>query len=102
VTYLERYTLKAALGIAAGKDDDAAATGIAAPEVETINSDQIQELQADLGIFPNNPAPKSLGLFLKKFEIERLVDLPASRFADAKAAIEARKKLQQAKTAPQS
>lgn len=48
VTYLERITLKAALGLAAGKDDDGRASGRPMDEipVDTINDDEIEQLKA--------------------------------------------------------
>ncbi len=77
LTYLQRMTLKASLGLAASDDDDGA-TSEGVPE--TIGSDQIIELQ-DLMATKNANLPG----FLKYYKIERLLDLPASRFDDAKA-----------------
>jgi hypothetical protein len=44
VTYLERYTLKAALGLAAAKDDDAQAAG-AQTDPGKITAEQVQQIQ---------------------------------------------------------
>jgi hypothetical protein len=78
-TYLQRYTLKAALGLAASDDDD----GRAAAAAETISPEQVAELQDLIAAYG---APKEK--FLKYLKIESLVELPAAQFAEAKAALE--------------
>jgi len=74
ITYLQRYTLKAALGLAASHDDDGKSAGEDGPvtdeQVETMRA-KIVDVAADL--------PR----FLKTFGIERLDDMPASRFDEA-------------------
>jgi hypothetical protein len=84
VTYLQRYTLKLALGIATSKDDDGAAGG--RPWEECITDEQwnelsrlIEEVKAD---------PIKFCTFLK---VEALTELPASRFEYAKRALEAKR-----------
>lgn len=77
-TYLQRYTLKAALGLAAAADDDGAILS-----GETISPEQVSELQDLIAAYG---APKDR--FLRHLKIETLVELPAKRFAEAKAALE--------------
>lgn len=82
LTYLQRMTLKAALGLAASDDDDGA---VSDGKPETINQDQVGELQA---LIESKSADKAR--FLKYYKIERLSDLPASRFKDAMALLVAK------------
>lgn len=75
ISFLQRYTLKAALGMAAAADDDGRASGgaggpVSEEQVEAMRA-KIVEVAADL--------PR----FLKTFGIERLDEMPASRFDEA-------------------
>lgn len=94
-TYLQRYTLKAALGLAAASDDDGKAAGPplgegAGGDPGTITVDdnipKITEKQ-DLEL---TDMIESCGVgrktFLKFYAIEKLSHLPAERFAEAVAA----------------
>ena len=73
ITYLQRYTLKAALGIAASEDDDATALNS-----EYISAEQIAELDAEI---------KRLGRTQEGFcewqKIEHIKQLPVARFEPA-------------------
>lgn len=74
VTYLQRYTLKAALGLAASNDDD----GSKSEPEEAIESDQfgvIKKLMVEAGTDESK--------FCQHFKIEALADLPASKFQKA-------------------
>lgn len=74
VTYLQRYTLKAILGLAAGHDDDARKVG-AAP---TITADQYQKLtqkMEDVGADEK--------AFLTYFKVEELHDLRQDQYGIA-------------------
>lgn len=82
LTYLQRMTLKAALGLAASDDDDGA---VSDGKPETISQDQVGELQA---LIESKSADKAR--FLKYYKIDRLGDLPASRFNDAMALLVAK------------
>jgi len=78
-TYLQRYTLKLALGLSAAKDDDAQAVNNDSQEVELISEDQVAELVTMI----NNS-----GFPLKKFceigRVNKLHEIPANRFKAAK------------------
>ena len=83
VSYLQRYTLKAALGLAAGRDDDGAAweggnatiTALQLREMETVAA----EVSADMA------------KFCKFLKVEMLAELPAKRFDAAMQALEAKR-----------
>lgn len=81
ITYLQRYTLKAALGLAAAADDD----GRASEPEAGLTDDQIVDLRGKI-IEANADLPK----FLAKFEIERVDDLPAGQFKRAMALLDAK------------
>jgi hypothetical protein len=74
LTYLQRMTLKAALGLAASDDDDGKAAGTPLP----INGDQIGEL---LDLLKDVGAEKAA--LLRFFKIDALPDLPAVKFRQA-------------------
>jgi len=86
LTYLERYALKAALGLAASADDDGnnSAGGNLA---DTISEEQCSKL-GDL----IKETKSNLDLFCRYFKIETLPALPAKDFDRAIAALEAKKK----------
>lgn len=86
ITYLQRYTLKAALGLAASNDDDARSAG----GDETINDDEVSELLEGLA-----ETHTSLLKFLKFFKIERIEDLRRSSLGKARAIIKDRREEQQ-------
>lgn len=78
ITYLQRYTLKAALGLAASNDDDGRKAGDA--PAGTITEDQAEELRSLIV-----QAAPDLKKFLDNFGIEDLAELPVLRFSEAKA-----------------
>lgn len=82
VTYLQRYTLMAITGLAAkDMDDDGGA------DVETITDKQAAELQSLIEEVGANKAA-----FLKTCKVERIEDLPASKFRGAVERLEAKRK----------
>lgn len=83
-TYLQRYTLKLALGLSAAKDDDGRNAG---SKAETISDEQLANLKA---LAEEVGANKEQ--FLKYFKIETLSDLPAAKFKDAISALEKKRK----------
>lgn len=82
LTYLQRYTLVQALGLAASDDDDGRAAGIG----ETITDDQRNEL---LRLVEETGADTEK--LCAYYKIEALPDLPAARFAEAKRMLEAKR-----------
>jgi hypothetical protein len=80
VTYLERYTLKAALGLAAAHDDDGRGSE---GEPTTITALQLQELEKLITEVGAN-ADKAC----KALKINSLAELPADLFDRAKAKLE--------------
>lgn len=76
ITYLQRYTLKAALGLAAAADDDGGAGS--ADNLDVITEAQVEELtelMQDVGA--------DRARFLNHFQVEALADLPTDRFQQA-------------------
>lgn len=73
LTYLQRMTLKAALGLAAAADDDGRAAG--GSQADTINDDQAGEL---LAMIESTNADKAK--FLAYFKVEKLADLQAKSY----------------------
>lgn len=84
LSYLQRYTLKAALGLAAANDDDGKNAGAA--DNDPISSEQFGALHALM---------KEVGAteekFCAYFKVGALVDLPAAEFKRALAALEAKR-----------
>lgn len=83
VTYLERYTLKAALGLAAAADDDALAAGGGDDDGSVITPDQLGELERLA-----KEVNANIAAACKAMKIDSLAELPAARFAKAKAKLE--------------
>lgn len=81
LTYLQRYTLMQALGLAAAEDDDGKAAGNG-----PITKKQAEELQS-LIVETGADIPR----FKKYFKIEEIDQLPAKDFDGAKIALESKK-----------
>lgn len=81
VTYLQRYTLKAALGLAASNDTDGRKE-----ETEFITEEQLKII-SDL----ITETKTNLASFLKVMKAECLADIPASHFELAKGKLEQKK-----------
>ena len=82
LTYLQRYTLTQALGLAASEDDDGKAAGVGV----AINDEQcakLTSLGAEIGI--------QIDKFCKYMKVASLADIPASRYDDAVAAMESKR-----------
>lgn len=82
ITYLQRYSLLAATGLAASEDDDGA--GTSAPKITEDQADDLRALADDVGA----DWPK----FLKYLGVAEASMLPAKRLHDAVAALEAKRK----------
>jgi hypothetical protein len=80
VTYLQRYTLKAALGLAAAEDDD----GKQAGQAEGLSEDQADEIEALIV-----ETGGTISGFLGFKRIINVRDIPASQFEATKAEIRA-------------
>lgn len=80
-TYLQRYTLKAAIGLAASSDDDGRAA----------ESGPVSEAQADELTKLVNETKTDIAKFLQWVRAESISDIPAAKFADARARLEAKK-----------
>lgn len=79
ITYLQRYTLKAALGLAAAADDDGKSSGAAT----TISEEQLGKLQALI-----DEVGGDVVKLCAHFKIEALPDLPVAKFAEAVGIVE--------------
>lgn len=79
-TYLQRYTLKLALGLATTADDDGKTAGTA----ETVSDEQIVTLREMIEAVEADEAK-----FAKFMKVDKLADLPASRFDNAIAELKA-------------
>ncbi|MNY68280.1 hypothetical protein D3C86_2060150 [compost metagenome] len=84
MTYLQRYTLKAALGLAAGADDDGAkADDTHGPITEA-------EREIILGMI--NETESDIEKFCAALQIESIAAMPAAKFRRAVGMLEAKKK----------
>jgi hypothetical protein len=83
LTYLQRYSLMQALGLAASNDDDARAVETG----ELVMDDQVASLRKLIAEVGADEAK-----FCKYLKIDTLADLPVSRFRDAVSALEAKRK----------
>lgn len=88
ITYLQRYTLKAALGLASSADDDGRSIGEEEPG--TISDDEAGVLQERLV-----QSKSDINRFLSFFKVESLYDLPSARLEEAHRRIDAKERQQQ-------
>lgn len=86
LTYLQRMTLKAALGLAASEDDDGRASGSAADD-GPIGEDQAKTIR-ELCEATDTDIPK----FCELMQVESIPDLPISQYARVIASLEAKKR----------
>lgn len=84
ITYLQRYTLKAALGLAASNDDDGERSEEQAGDLVT--DDQRDELLALIDATGTN-----IEAFCKFYRIDAVSDVPSKHFDKVKAVLEAKK-----------
>lgn len=78
ITYLQRYTLKAALGLSASKDDDGAAAGDAVASTDAISAEQVAALQTKIV-----EAGADLPRLLKHFGIAKLGEMSPAQYPKA-------------------
>jgi hypothetical protein len=86
VTYLQRMTLKAALGLAASADDDGKGAG-PGEDIGPITDDQIKAIRNAIIEVDADEAR-----FLKYLNVEKVEDIPAGDYKRAMAALGAKKK----------
>lgn len=86
LTYLQRYTLVQALGLAASEDDDGRAAGGASEPSQAISTEQRDEL---LRLIEDTAT--DVALFCRYYKIEAVPDLPAAKFETAKSQLVAKK-----------
>lgn len=84
VTYLQRYTLKAALGLAAADDDD----GKRADETTGV----ITEAEREIILTLIDETGSDIAKFCEFLQIESVADMPAAKFRRAIATLENKKK----------
>lgn len=84
LTYLQRMTLKAALGLAASDDDDGKSSGSGAA---TINPDQVGDLVALIQDVGGERHEELKAGLLKYMKVETIADIPAAKYRDAVAAL---------------
>lgn len=82
LTYLQRYSLVQALGLAAADDDD----GNTAAEARPITDEQAGQITALI-----TETKSDINAFLTWIKAESVADIPASRFADAMGRLQAKK-----------
>lgn len=82
ITYLQRYTLKAALGLAVAHDDDGRSS------TQTVDDGTISQQQAETLRKLIDEVGGGADIFCNYFKIESIPDLPASEFDRAVKAIE--------------
>lgn len=82
ITYLQRYTLKAALGLAASSDDDGKSADDDGPITES-QLEHLRSLMDDVGA--------DVERFCKYFKIEALPELPITKYGAAVKSLEAKR-----------
>jgi hypothetical protein len=80
VTYLERYTLKAGLGLAAAHDDDGRGSEGSATTITALQLEELKKLITEVGANADKAC--------KALKINSLAELPAALFDRAKAKLE--------------
>lgn len=95
ITYLQRYTLKAALGLAAAYDDDAKNAG-GGDKAGTMSADEFQSLRAEIDKLGDD-ASVAEAYILKRCDAEALDFLTKQQCADAMTLVAQRIKLRAAK-----
>jgi hypothetical protein len=80
VTYLQRYTLKQALGIAAGRDDDGRYGGASAPKIGADEIRTIEGLIAETG--------RSQATLMRLIGVDEVADMTIDQFTRAREVLE--------------
>jgi hypothetical protein len=83
VTYLQRYTIKAALGLAAGADDDGAKADASGP---------ISEPERQVILTMIDETATDIAKFCEVFQIDSIANMPGTSFRRAVAMLDAKKR----------
>jgi hypothetical protein len=92
LTYLQRYSLRAAIGLAAGVDDDGRAAGGASPKISVEQANELQKLIDATG--------RSQATLLKLVGVDEIVDMTVDQFTRAKEVLGLAKAEKARKNAP--
>jgi len=87
VTYLQRYTIKAALGLASTHDDDAQSAEARAEDLEPLSEDRVKHIRSELESLGADEAA-----FCEYLKVPNLTEMPAGRFSDACQALAAKRR----------
>jgi len=87
VTYLQRYTLKAALGLSSAHDDDAAKADEREEDRAPLSEDRVKHIRDELEALGAEEAA-----FCEYLRVPNLMEMPAGRFSDACEALAAKRR----------
>lgn len=85
VTYLQRYTLKAALGLAAAADDDGGKADETTEDAETITEAQASVIRELI-----EKAALDTDVFCKRWQVEAITEIPMGKFNEVVRSLRAR------------
>ena len=89
LTYLQRYSLRAAIGLAAGVDDDGRGAGGTSPRIGTEQANELQRLIDETG--------RSQSTLLKLIGVDEVVDMNLDQYTRAKQVLDLAKAEQKAR-----
>lgn len=92
LTYLQRYSLRAAIGLPAGVDDDGRAAGGTSPRIVDVQADELRKLFDDTG--------RSAATMLNLIGVNEIDEMTVDQFMRVRAALNLAKAEQRRKNAP--
>ena len=92
LTYLQRYSLRAAIGLAAGIDDDGRSAGGTSPKISIEQANELQKLIDDTG--------RSQATLLRLVGVDEVVEMNVDQYTRAKEVLSLAKAEQRRKHAP--
>lgn len=92
LTYLQRYSLRAAIGLAAGRDDDGRGAGGTSPKISVAQANELEQLIQETG--------SSQPTLLRLYGAATVVDLTVDQYTAAKEVLGVRKAEMRRKNAP--
>jgi ERF superfamily len=92
LSYLQRYALRAAIGLAAGRDDDARGAGGTSPRISVEQANELQKLIDETG--------RSQATLLRLVGVDDVVDMTVDQFTRAKEVLDLAKAEKARKHAP--